>query len=176
MTSLFFDLLGFLGTAFLAAVLFLGLHLVAASLKLMRGVNYWTVVLAVVCAVLAGIVAWAQLGGWFSSPAVHALASVASPITFLGFCGIYILIVPVTINRSISLSMLIALEASQHKRLMRDQLQAEVPFHRIFEKRLRELELSRSIDASGPVTITPTGMRIIRLYVRIARLFNVEFQ
>jgi hypothetical protein len=170
------DLAGFAGVFALSWGIYLAAHLLAASCRLIRGANYMTVGLATAAAIVAGAITSWSLEGWFSSPGVHALSSIAAPVTFLGYCGIYVLIGPVTVDRSISLSMLRALEASQHKKLKRNELQAEVPFDRIFEKRMRELELSGSIDTRSDVKITQSGARIIRLYMRFARMFNVDFQ
>ena len=101
--------------------------------------------LAVVVGGITAVLSWWLAGGLFSSGAVHALASLTAPFAFLGFCGIYVLIGPVTVDRSITLSILSAFANSRTKGLSRVELQACVPFDRIFEKRLRELEMSGTL-------------------------------
>jgi hypothetical protein len=170
------DLLAFAGVFLIAWLIYLVVHLLAARLDIVRGATRSTVALGVGAALVAAVVSWRWCGAWFSSPAVHDLATITAPAAFLGYCGIYVLLGPVTIDRSISLSMLRALHASQDRKLRRHELHREVPFDRIFEKRLRELELSGSIDTSHEVVITARGARILGAYVRLARLFNVDFQ
>ncbi len=170
------DLFGFAALFVAAWVIYFTIHLTLAKLRIVRGVGITTVMMAVVAAVLSGLASWVVLGGWFSSPSTYALVSITAPFSFLGFCGIYVLIGPVTVDRSITMTMLCALEESQSKKLARSQLHAEVPFDRLFEKRMRELEGSGTIDTSGEVRITPRGIRTIRAYKWLARTFNLNFQ
>jgi hypothetical protein len=170
------DLAAFLAIFAFCWLLFIAGHAAAASFGLISGVDRRTVVLAVVAAVAAGALSWFFIGGWFSGPGVHALASVTAPFAFIGFCGIYVLIGPVTVDRSITLTILTALIASETRGLSRAELQTRVPFDRIFEKRMRELEKSGTLTFVDEVKITPRGARILGLYVRLARILRVDFQ
>jgi len=155
---------------------FLVSHVLCASLGIVRGVDRRTVALATLSACIVGILTWLWAGSLFSTVNVQALVSVVAPFSFLGFCGIYILIGPVTVDRSITLSILSALEASETKGLDRRQLQDCVPFDRIFEKRMRELERSGTLSFGDQVMVTPRGARILRLYIWLGRMFRVDFQ
>jgi hypothetical protein len=175
-SSLAVDFVAFLLIFAFCWLLFLASHAVTAALGLVAGVDRRVVVLALIVAGVTGVVSWLLPGDWFSGTAVHALASLAAPFAFLGFCGIYILVGPVTVDRSITLSMLTALSNSDTKGLSRADLRTRVPFDRIFEKRMRELERSGTLTFVDEVKVTQRGERILRLYVRLARIFRVDFQ
>ncbi|HVA14961.1 MAG TPA: hypothetical protein VNF99_17070 [Stellaceae bacterium] len=163
----------FLATWVVYAVAYVG----AARLGLVRGVGFGTVVLGVSTAALTGFLSWIFLVGRFSSVGAHVLASATAPLCFLGFCGIWILLGPVTIDRSITLTILSALKAVESRQLSNDRLMAAVPFDRIYGKRLKELSGSGVIElrANG-VRVTPKGERVLRLYLWLGRLLNVELQ
>jgi hypothetical protein len=174
--SLCRDLLGFAAVFIVAWIVYFATHLTAASVGVVRGVGKSTVLLAVAAALLAGIGSWLWLGSWFSSSTVHALVSIVAPFSFIGFCGNYVLVGPVTVDRSITLSMLAALADSKTKGLTREQLRAEVPFDRIFAKRMRELERTRNLTVDGDVRVTERGRRALRFYRWMSRLLKVDFQ
>lgn len=171
------DLLWY-GVVFLAAwIIYAVAYIGVAKLGAVRGVGGSTVLLGIVSAVLTGILAWIFLGDRFSSANVHLLASVTAPICFLGFCGIWVLLGPVTVDRSITLTILAALKAVETRELPSERLMAAVPFDRIYGKRLKELSGSGIIELhpSG-VKVTPKGERALRLYLWLGRLLNVELQ
>ncbi len=163
---------------FVAAWLIYGaMYIGGAKLGLVRDIGPVTVAVGVGAAILAGLFSWIYLGEQFSSPSVHFLASVSAPVCFLGFCGTWILLGPVTVDRSITLTILRALKAVEGKSLSDEQLMQAVPFDRIYGKRLKELSGSGVIDLHGNgVTITPKGARALRLYLWLGRLLNVELQ
>jgi hypothetical protein len=176
MSSLAMDLASFLLIFACCWVLFFASHALAAALGLVSGVGQRLVALAVVVAGIAAVLSWWLAGGLFSGSAVHALASLTAPFAYLGFCGIYFLIGPVTVDRSITLSILSAFANSGTKGLSRGQLQGCVPFDRIFEKRLRELEMSGTLTLGDGVRVTERGERILGFYKWLARVFRVNFQ
>jgi len=105
------------------------------------------------------------------------MASVTAPICFLGFCGIWVLLGPVTVDRSITLTILAALKAVDGRELSHDKLMAAVPFDRIYSKRMKELSGSGVIQLRpNGVKVTPKGERALRLYLWLGRLLNVELQ
>jgi hypothetical protein len=174
--ELILPLAGFAVVFALCWVLFLGGHAALASLGILQGIDRRIVALAVFAALASSGVTWMLPAGWFGSAETRLLSSLAAPFSFLGFCGIYILIGPVTVDRSITLAMLIALIEADTKGLSRTELQAKVPFDRIFGKRIRELEASGTLRLAGQVELTPRGARILRLYVWLGRVFRVNFQ
>jgi hypothetical protein len=176
MSSLAMDLASFLLIFACCWLLFFASHSLGAALGLMNGVGPRLVGLAVVVAGITVILSWRLAGDLFSGGAVHAMASLTAPFAVLGFCGIYVLIGPVTVDRSITLSILSAFANSGTQGLSRAKLQACVPFDRIFEKRLRELEMSGTLTLADGVRVTERGERILRFYSWLARTFRVDFQ
>jgi hypothetical protein len=176
MSATICDIAAFGAVFCLCWVVFFALHLAAVTGGLVSGVGKSTVVLALIAAVVTGGGSQVWLGAWFSSPAVHFVISLAAPFSFVGFCGNYILVGPVTIDRSITLSILSALADSRTKGLTVAKLEEEVPFDRIFAKRLRELGRTRNLEIQDEVRITPRGLRVRAAYKWLARVLKVDFQ
>jgi hypothetical protein len=161
----------------IGGVMFIAAHILAARAGLVSGANGRLVMLALVVAAAAGAFSWFLLSARFSTAEVHALASVTAPVCFLGFCGIYMLIGPVTVDRSITLTILEALLAVQDQGLAEDRLISAVPFERIFGKRLIELESGGFIRRQrGSFKVCASGERVLRAYLRMGRLLNIELQ
>jgi len=160
-----------------AGAIFATAHIVGAQLRLVSGATSKVVALAVAAAIVAGLLSWLLLGGRFSSSEVHALASLTAPLCFLGFCAAYLLVGPVTIDRSITLTILETLLRVGDGGLTESRLMSAVPFDRIFDKRLFELQRGRFIERTGEnFRLTSGGGRILRAYLRVGRLLNVETQ
>jgi hypothetical protein len=160
-----------------AAAIFFAAHVIAAHFRIVSGATSRVVALAVFAAVATGLLSGLLFGSCFSSPEVHALASITAPICFLGFCGVYMLIGPVTVDRSITLTILEALLAVQDQELAEDRLMGAVPFERIFGKRLIELESGGFIRRHrGSIKVCASGERMLRAYLRMGRLLNIELQ
>jgi len=122
LTLLANDLLWF-GVVFLACwIVYFSLHLAAVSLGLVRGVGKSTVLMALAAAVVTGMVSWHGLGSLFSSTTAHHLVCLVAPFAFVGFCGNYVLVGPVTVDRSITLTILSALADSTPRGLTEAKL------------------------------------------------------
>ena len=171
------DLFWYAAIFVVAWVIYAALHAGAAQLRVVQGVGNSTVALGVIGALFAGVLGWLFLAPRFSSPSAYELAVITAPICFLGYCGIWVLLGPVTVDRSITLTILRALYAINGQNLPNQRLRAAVPFDRIYEKRLRELTLSGVIEpGADDFRITPKGARALKLYFWLGRVLNVEMQ
>lgn len=176
MTSFSHDLFGFAVIFAVCWPLYLIGHWLAASAGVVRGVGPSTVAIAIGAAVVMAGASWFWLGTLFSSAAVHHFACVVAPFAFVGFCGNYVLVGPVTVDRSITLTILSALASSKTHGLTEVKLHAEVPFDRIFAKRLRELSRTGNLTTEGEIRITKRGLRNLMAYQWLSRTFKVDFQ
>lgn len=170
------DVLAF-GAAFLLCwIAYFLIQIAAVSANLVSGVGKSTVLIALIAAVVTGV-GWGAWGGqWSSSPEAHVLICIAAPFAFVGYCGNYVLVGPVTVDRSITLSILGALASSKTKGLTVSKLEAEVPFDRIFAKRLKELARTGNLQVGSEVRVTRRGLRILSLYQWLAKILKVDFQ
>jgi hypothetical protein len=160
-----------------AWMIFFTAYLAAARLRWVRNVDWRLIVLVVLSAIATGILSWLALRGCFSSPNAFWLATIAAPIAFIGFCGIFILIGPANVNRSVTFSMLRAFKALEGNEAANGTPIDAVGFDRIFNKRIRELSMAGVIEVrGGRVRLTPLGDRTRRFYLWLGRLLNVEPQ
>lgn len=158
-------------------VLFIAVYVAAARLRWVTNVDWRLIVIAVLSATTVGILSWLLLAERFSSPSAFWLATVTAPIAFLGYCGIFILIGPANVDRSVTFSMLRAFKARDERGTQDGPLIDAVPFDRIFNKRLRELATHGVIEVDrNSVRLTPMGDRTRRFYLWLGRLLNVDPQ
>ena len=156
---------------------FLVIYVVAAKLRWVANVDERLVILGNLSAIAAGALSWLFLEEHFSSYNVFWLATVAAPIAFLGFCGIFILIGPANVDRSITFSILRAVKSLEVDETANINLIDAVPFDRILHKRLRELSTHGVINLqSGHPRLTPFGDRTRRFYLWLGRLLNIQPQ
>lgn len=170
------DLLASVAVFCLAWLFFFAAHLLAASSGLVRGIRATVVLIAGSAAVAAGLSSWFFMQGCFSTPDARLVASVFAPLSYAGFCGIYLLVGPITVDRSFTLMILRSLEANEPKGQTYQALCASIDFDRVMSKRLIELEGAGTLRTGEYAYITARGIRVLRLYRLIGRLFKVEFQ
>lgn len=166
------------GVVFVLAwtVFFVG-YIIAARLRWVSNVDGRLVVMGCLSALAAGLLSWLFLGGHFSSPGAFWLATITAPIAFLGFCGIFILVGPANVDRSITFSILMAFAALEGRETPTERLIEVVPFDRIFTKRLRELSTYGVVEVTAnSVRLTRTGEGTRRLYLWLGRLLNIQPQ
>jgi hypothetical protein len=163
---------------FVAAwVIYLVAYVVAAKFRWVKNVDQRLVIMANLSALAAGVLSWLFLGAHFSSPNAFWLATITAPIAFLGFCGIFILVGPANVDRSITFTILSAFKAVEDQDIPSAKLIETVPFDRIYHKRLRELSGAGVIELkANRVRITPLGDRALRFYRWLGHLLNVEPQ
>jgi hypothetical protein len=158
-------------------MIFLVMYVAAAKLRLVANVDGRLVILGNLSAIGAGVLSWLFLEEHFSSSNVFWLATVAAPIAFLGFCGIFILIGPANVDRSITFSILQAIKSLEGDETPKIKLIDAVPCDRILHKRLRELSTHGVIKLQdGHARLTPFGDRTRRFYLWLGRLLNIQPQ
>jgi len=158
-------------------VIFFAAYLAAARLRWVSNVNWRLIVLAVLSAIAAGVVSWLFLWARFSSPNAFWLATVAAPIAFIGYCGIFILTGPTNVDRSVTFSMLRAIKSLEDHEPPTTRPIDAVGFDRIFSKRIREMSMAGVIEVQGSrIRLTPLGDRTRRFYTWLGRVLNVEPQ
>jgi hypothetical protein len=171
--DLFFCALVFIS----AWVVFLLAYLLTAKLRWVANVDARLVIMANLSAIAAGILSWSFLGSHFSSPNALWMATIAAPVAFLGFCGLFILIGPANVDRSVAFSIVVAVKAITDDPLPTTKLIDAIPVERIISKRLRELSARGLIVLDGDrARLTPLGDRILRFYLWLGRLLNVQPQ
>jgi hypothetical protein len=166
------------GLLFVVAwVIFFAAYVAAARLRWVKNVDWRLIALAVLSAIATGILSWLVLWERFSSPNAFWLATIAAPIAFIGYCGIFILTGPTNVDRSVTFSMLRAFKALEGRETQNGPPIDAVGFDRIFNKRIRELSMAGVIEVQGGrVRLTPLGDRTRRFYLWLGRLLNVEPQ
>ncbi len=166
------------GLLFIVAwAIFFGAYIAAARLRWVSNVNWRLIVLAVLSATATAVVSWLALRASFSSPNVFCLATIAAPIAFIGYCGIFILTGPTNVDRSVTFSMLRAFKALEDGTAAGSAPIDAVGFDRIFKKRIREMSLAGVIEVEGSrIRLTTLGDRTRRFYLWLGRLLNVEPQ
>lgn len=166
------------GVVFVATwLIFLVAYVLAARLRWVANVDGRLVVLGVLSAFAGGLLSWLCLGRCFSSANAFWMATLTSPIAFLGYCGIFILVGPANVDRSITFSILRSFAALENRETPHDKLIEIVPFDRIFEKRLRELTAHGVVVVEGGrARLTRGGKRVKRFYLWLGRVLNIEPQ
>lgn len=158
-------------------VIFFAAYFLAARLRLIKNVDGRLVIMANLSALAAGVLSWLFLGTHFSSPNAFWLATITAPMSFLGFCGIFILVGPANVDRSVTFSILRAFKALENQETPNDRLIEAVPFDRIFRKRVRELSRHGVIELEGNrVRLTQSGDRARRFFLWLGRVLNIEPQ
>jgi len=161
----------------LAWVIFFAAYIGAARLRWVSNVNWRLIVLAVLSAIATGLLSWFVLHGYFSSPNAFWLATIAAPIAFIGYCGIFILTGPTNVDRSVTFNMLRAFRAVEDGTAGDKPAIDVVGFDRIFKKRIREMSMAGVIEVEGTrIRLTTLGDRTRRFYLWLGRLLNVEPQ
>ena len=175
--SIISDLLWWAAVFVAAWMIYFIVYLVAARLRWVENIDLRLVVMGNLSALAAGVLSWLFLGGNFSSPNAFWLATITAPIAFLGFCGLFILLGPANVDRSITFSILTAFKAVEDQEMPNAKLIETVPFDRIYQKRLQELSRSGVIKLTGNrVKIMPLGDRALRFYRWLGHLLNIEPQ
>lgn len=169
------DLALYFLVAMASGVVFLPLHLLLGRGK--RGsllVRSIAISIAVSSAVGVAVGLWG-LDGLFSSRSVALVAAVGGALTFAGFAGAYALVLPISVDRSLSAHVVGLVHSSPGGRLKRSELFRLYPHDAILGKRLRECRDAGIVEWTGDeLVITPKGRRIARIYFALDRLMRTE--
>jgi hypothetical protein len=161
----------------IAWLVFLGAYVTAARMRWVENLDRRLIVLALASAAVAGVIAAVALSDRFSNANVLWLATITAPISFVGFCGIFILVGPANVDRSVTLTILRAFKAQEESHSTHEKLIDAVPFDRVFAKRLHELSTHGVIEMrDGRAQLTRRGDRTRRFFLWLGRLLNVTPQ
>jgi hypothetical protein len=160
--ALFFAILA------VGGVVFLPLHIVAV--RLMRGRQLITTLntaigISTAAAVGAG---WLLLGRLFSSEGALAVSLVAGALTFAAYAGLYSLLLPSSVDRSVSVHIVKLLYLAPNHRMTEAELFGLYTHGDVLEKRFTDCLATGIIKREGEeLVLTPQGARIAWLYMTV---------
>ncbi len=160
--ALFFAILAIGGAVFLP------LHIVAV--RLMRGRQLITTLNAVIglSTVVAVLVGWLVLGSSFSSPGALAVALVGGALCFSAYAGLYSLLLPSSVDRSVSVHIVKLLYLAPDQRMSETELFNLYTHGDMLEKRFADCLATGIIKREGDeLVLTPHGARIAWLYMAV---------
>lgn len=169
------DLLLFVLVIVISGVVFVPLH--AITVRAMRGRNLLTAVnVAIIAAgIVGGAAGWLLFGGLFSGEASKGVACIGGGIAFLGFGGVYNLLGPTSVDRSVSVHLVSLINQAPGNRLNREDLFRYYTHADVLEKRFVECAQVGVIHRDGEqLTLTPGGRRIAAIYAAIGRLLGMH--
>ena len=169
------DLLFYFAVVVLSGVVFLPLHIFLGRAKRCGPLVTALGVSIALSALVGGIFGTFVVGGIFSAPSVALVASVGGALTFAGFAGAYALILPISVDRSLSAHVVGLLYASPGGRIGEAELFRLYTHSAILGKRLRECEQSRILERQGDeLVVTAKGRRIASVYFALDRLMQTR--
>jgi hypothetical protein len=172
---MFKDLILYFTVIALCSVVFLVSHLAAIRLK--QGDRLLTTLcVAIGFSAFAGAgLGWWLLGGEFSSAGARLVACVGAALTFPGYAGLYGLMGPASVDRSVSAHIVKLIYLAPHHRLKEGELFKLYTHEDMLEKRFRECMESGIIERRGDeLGVTPRGARIARFYIVLGKLLGMR--
>jgi hypothetical protein len=169
------DLLAYFAVLALCWVVFMPLHIVAVRLR--HGANLLTTVNSaiVASAIVVGAGSWLWLGAMFSSDSVKAVACVGAGMSFLGFGGLYNLLGPASVDRSISAHIIKLIYLSPRHRIEETELFKLYTHSDVLEKRFNECAEVGFIERRGQeLGLTAKGRRVAVFYIELARILGMR--
>jgi len=169
------DLLLYGSVFAISGLIFLPLHILAVrathGAKLILTVN-----LAIgASAIAAAVIAWLSFGSLFSSEGAKAVACVAGGISFLGFGGVYNLLGPASVDRSVSAHMVNVIYQAPGHRMTKQELFACYTHEDVLEKRFDECTRIGVIERHGPeLVLTPSGRRISLVFAIMGKVVGIR--
>lgn len=134
-----------------------------AGLFTTMGINLFVV--AGVVGVIAVFCAPRLLSGLISDAHERWLVSVLSAVAFFGWTGIYLMIFPVSIERSFSVRLLVNLLNQPGYTLSKEQIETMHTRKQIYELRYEEMTRGRLVKIENDrLTLLPRGQAIAQTY------------
>jgi len=152
----------------IGGMVFLPLHIVAlrrrGGAQLITTLNI-VIVISTAVAVTAG---WLLFDGRFSSPGAALLAYVAGALTFAAYAGLYSLLLPSSVDRSVSVHIVKLLYLAPNQRMTEKELFDVYTHGDMLEKRFNDCLATGIIKREGEeLVLTPHGARIAWLYMTV---------
>lgn len=169
------DLLLYLIDIGISGIVFAPLHVVAVRAR--RGAQLLGTVslCAFVSAIAGATCVWLLLGNQFSSEGAKAVACVGGAISFLGLAGLYMLVGPASVDRSISAHILNLLYLAPRHEMGESELFRIYTHVDVLEKRFSECAETAFIQRrDGKLRLTRKGGRVARCYVILGRILGMR--
>ena len=166
--------LGYFGLIFIINLsLFFVVHIVYFRVFLINKINTVFTIINLACCGVTGLVGWLAIGPSFSNQTIMIVATIGSVGAAYGLCGLYALLGPIFVDRSVSAAMMARLARAPDGREREDHLSEELG-RLIFDKRFIEHEAVGVITRSnGWAQITPKGHLIGSAYVLLGKLLRI---
>jgi hypothetical protein len=152
----------------IGGLVFLPLHILA--LRAMGGRQLITTLNAVIAVstIVAVAVGWFALGPLFSSAGAAAVALVGGALSFAAYAGLYSLLLPSSVDRSVSVHIVKLLYLAPDRRMTEQELFSLYTHGDVLEKRFNDCLATGIIKRDGDqLTLTPQGARIAWLYMAV---------
>jgi hypothetical protein len=169
------DLLLYILVFVISGLIFLPLHVFA--LRATHGANLLlSVNLSIgTSAVSASIIVWMAFGSMFSTEGARTVACLGGGISFLGFGGIYNLLGPVSVDRSVSAHIVNLINQAPDHQMSKEDLFNYYTHSDVLEKRFRECAEVGVIARHGSqLTLTARGRRIALFYAILAKVLGIR--
>lgn len=169
------DLLSYLAVCAICGLMFIPLHMM--SVRAMRGDKLVRTLGAtiVLSAVIGAGVGWWALADSFTSDSAKTLACVAGGLTFAGFAGVYALVGPISVDRSVSSHIVQLIFLGPGHRLTEADLFRLYTHADVLGKRFKDsLETGIIVRDGEELTTTRRGARIARLYLALGRGLGIR--
>lgn len=152
----------------IGGVVFLPLHILA--LRARGGARLITTLNAVIgVSTVAGVAGgWLLFGDQFSSPGAATVAYVAGALCFAAYAGLYSLLLPSSVDRSVSVHIVKLLYLAPRQRMTETELFSVYTHDDMLQKRFNDCISTGIIKRDGEeLVLTPQGVRIARLYMLV---------
>jgi hypothetical protein len=152
----------------IGSAIFLPLHIVA--LRVLGGGQLITTLIAVigVSTVVAVLLGWLSFDRQFSSSGAAILAYVASALCFAAYAGLYSLLLPSSVDRSVSVHIVKLLYLAPERRMTEEELLSLYTHDDMLHKRFNDCLSTGIIRRDGEqFVLTSKGARIAQLYMLI---------
>lgn len=159
------DLIFYFAVIVIAGGIFVPAHILAV--RWMKGRRLITTLNGAI--VLSGAVAagvgWCLWAGRFSSPGAEAVILVGGPLTFAGFAALYCVLLPISVDRSVSAHIVNLIDLSPQRRLAEEELFRLYSHEDVLHKRFLDCVATGIIAREGGVLVlSGKGARIAWLY------------
>jgi hypothetical protein len=169
------DLALYFGILALAGLVFIPIHIV--FIRFMSGEKLLTTFNSAVgfSILIASTLGWVFLGPHFSSSGAALVAVVGGAISFTGLAGVYGLILPVSVDRSVSSHIVGLVYLAPEHRLTEKALFELYTHDDLLRKRFVDCLATGIIKRDGPdILLTPHGARIARIYLWVGRVLGMR--
>jgi len=169
------DLALYFAVIAVCTMVFLPIHVTAIratrAARLVTTLGASMLVSAAAGAVLCG---W-LLAGEFSTPSARLVGCAGGALTFVGFAGVYGLVGPISVDRSVSSHIVSLIWLAPQHRMKEAELFALYTHDDMLAKRFHDcIETGIVVRQDGELTVTPRGARIAIAFVTLGSLLGMR--